>query len=155
MPAPAQIRLSKSKFMVGLQCLKRLYLQVHRPDLVEVATPDAGQVARLEQGQEVGLLAQRAFPGGVTVGFDTGLDDALAKTAALLQDTSVPAIFEATFRHANVVVRVDILQRRRPNSRWRLIEVKSCVTPKEHYLPKSQSSVISSPNAVWMFPRHV
>ena len=27
------MNLSKSRFMAGLQCLKRLYLQVHEPDL--------------------------------------------------------------------------------------------------------------------------
>ena len=131
MPAPAPIRISKSKFVAGVQCLKRLYFQVHQPELAEEA--DEGQEARLEQGQEVGLLAQRRFPGGVLVGFEAGIDDALAKTAALMDDPSVPAIFEATFQHANLLVRVDILQRR-PKNRWRLIEVKSSVEVKPHYL---------------------
>ncbi len=131
MAASAPIRISKSKFVAGIQCLKRLYLEVYQPELAEAA--DEGQEARLEQGQEVGLLAQRRFPGGVLVGFENGIDDALANTAALLDDSSVPAIFEATFQQANLLVRVDILQRR-PNNRWRLIEVKSSVELKPHYL---------------------
>ncbi len=131
MPAPAPIRISKSKFVAGMQCLKRLYLQVHQPELEEEA--DEGRDARLEQGQEVGLLAQKRFPGGAPVGFENGIEDALAQTAALMEDASVPAIFEATFQHANVLVRVDVLQRR-PNGRWRLIEVKSSVEVKPHYL---------------------
>ncbi len=32
------IRLSKSKFVAGCQCLKRLYFQVHQPELA--AQPD-------------------------------------------------------------------------------------------------------------------
>ena len=131
MPAPAPIRISKSKFVAGIQCLKRLYFQVYQPELAEEA--DEGQEARLEQGQEVGLLAQRRFPGGVLVGFEDGIADALANTAALMDDSSVPAIFEATFQHSNLLVRVDILQRR-PRNRWRLIEVKSSVEVKPHYL---------------------
>lgn len=131
MPAPAPIRISKSKFVAGIQCLKRLYFQVHLPELAEEA--DEGQEARLEQGQEVGLLAQKRFPNGVLVGFEDGIDDALANTAALMADSSVSAIFEATFQHANLLVRVDILQRR-PTNRWRLIEVKSSVEVKPHYL---------------------
>jgi len=79
------------------------------------------------------LLAQRRFPGGAVVGFECGIDDALAKTAALLDVPSVPAIFEATFQQSNLLVRVDILQRR-PKNRWRLIEVKSSVEGKPHYL---------------------
>jgi len=128
MPAPAPIRISKSKFVAGVQCLKRLYFQVHQPELA-----DEGQQARLEQGHEVGLLAQRRFPGGVAVGFENGTDHALANTAALMDDPFVPAIFEATFQHANLLVCVDILQRR-PKNRWRLIEVKSSVEVKDYYL---------------------
>jgi hypothetical protein len=37
---------------------------------------------------------------------------------------SQPAIFEGTFEHGAVPVRVDLLQRRR-DGRWRLIEVES------------------------------
>ena len=131
MPAPAPIRLSKSKFVAGVQCIKRLYLQIHQPELAEVS--DEGQITRLEQGHEVGLLAQSRFPGGLMVGFEQGMDGALAETMALLEKPSTPAIFEATFSGSNVLVRVDILQRR-PGNRWRLIEVKSSVEAKPHYL---------------------
>lgn len=44
---------------------KALYLHVHQPELA--AEADAGQEARLEQDQEVGILARSAFPGGVLV----------------------------------------------------------------------------------------
>jgi len=127
-PAPAPIRISKSKFVAGIQCLKRAYLQVHSPELA-----DEGQEARLVKGQEVGLLAQKRFPNGVRVGFEGGIDGALANTATLMDDSSVPAIFEAAFQHSGLLVRVDILQRRR-DGRWRLIEVKSSVSDKPHYL---------------------
>ena len=131
MIAPAPVRLSKSKFVAGVQCLKRLYYQIYEPELA--GQPDESQQARLQQGNEVGLLAQSRFPGGVFVGFEHGSDGALAQTACLLDDSSVPAIFEATFQHQGVLVRVDILQRR-PASRWRLLEVKSSVDVKEYHL---------------------
>ena len=132
MPAPAPLRLSKSKFVAGLQCLKRLYFQVSQPELA--SDVDEGQQAIFDQGHEVGVLAQSAYPGGVLV--ENGSDDleaALARTALLSRDPSIPAIFEATFFHFSVLVRADILQRRRRN-RWRLIEVKSSVECKDHYL---------------------
>lgn len=131
MPSPSPVRISKSKFVAGIQCLKRLYFQVHQPELAEGV--DEGQEARLEQGNQVGLLAQERFPGGVFVGLEDGIDNALAKTAVLLNDSSVPAIFEATFQHSNLLERVDILQRR-PGNRWRLIEVKSSVDVKPYHL---------------------
>jgi hypothetical protein len=56
------IKLSKSRFLAGNQCLKHLYLQVHQPELA--AKPDASDYAIMEQGREVGLLARQLFPGG-------------------------------------------------------------------------------------------
>jgi hypothetical protein len=111
MTAPVPVRLSKSKFVAGVQCLKRLYFQVYEPQLA--AEPGEAAEAIFEQGAEVGRLARQRFPGGVLV--DAGIDNlehALAQTAALMADPGVPAIFEATFRHAGVLVRVDVLERR-------------------------------------------
>jgi hypothetical protein len=125
------MKISKSKFVAGVQCLKRLYWEVHAPELA--AQPDASAEAIIEQGHEVGLLAQQLFPGGVEVASSSGgLDDALRTTRELVAK-EVPAIFEATFEHGGVLVRVDILHRRR-NNRWRLIEVKSSTDLRDHYL---------------------
>jgi hypothetical protein len=125
------MRISKSKFVAGVQCLKRLYWQVHQPELA--TEPDAAVEAIMEQGQEVGLLAHQLFPGGVEVDGSGGLDEAIRTTQELMANREVPAIFEGTFEHDGVLVRVDILQRRKDN-RWRLIEVKSTTDLKDHHL---------------------
>jgi hypothetical protein len=119
-------RLSKSKFVAGVQCLKRLYFQINPPEAILPLSEESEQV---QQGREVGELAQSAFPGGVLVNSSS----ALAQTAALIDDVSVPAIFEAAFRFDGITIRADILQRR-PGNRWRLIEVKSSTGCKNHYL---------------------
>ena len=131
------VALSKSKFLSGLQCHKRLYLEVTHPELGE--PPDPSTQALLAMGTEIGVLAQRRFPGGVLV--PPGLrprDAAIAETAKVMQDSTVPAIFEGAFKHDGVVVRVDILERM-PNaqgaqSAWRLIEVKSSTRVKDVHL---------------------
>ena len=121
--------LTKSKFIAGEQCLKRLYLLVHEPDLG--AQPDESDQSIIEQGRQVGLLAQQMFPGGVTV--DCGnREDAIRATRELIANSEIPAIFEGAFEHKGVFVRVDILHRRR-DKRWRLIEVKSTTDVKEHH----------------------
>jgi len=125
------ITISKSQFMSGVQCLKRLYLQVHQPELA--AEPDASGSAIMEQGQEVGRLAHHLFPGGVKVDGSDGLGEAIRTTQELIANPEVPAIFEATFSNDDLLVRVDILHRRKDN-RWRLIEVKSTTDLKEHHL---------------------
>jgi predicted RecB family nuclease len=117
--------------VAGCQCLKRLYFQVHQPELA--AEPDASDSAIMEQGQEVGRLAHQLFPGGVKVDGSDGLGQAIRTTQELIANPEVPAIFEGTFSNGDVLVRVDILHRRRDN-RWRLIEVKSTTDLKEHHL---------------------
>jgi hypothetical protein len=115
--------------MAGRQCLKRLYFQVRQPELA--AEPDAASEAVIEQGREVGLLARQMFPGGVEVRNEEGLDQAIRATRELIGNRDVPAIFEGTFEHNGVLVRVDILHRRR-DGRWRLIEVKATTDVKDH-----------------------
>jgi predicted RecB family nuclease len=122
--------LTKSKFVAGVQCLKRLYLSVHQPELA--AQPDKSSQSIIDQGQEVGLLAHQMFPGGMTVGFKVR-EQAIRATRELIQNPEVPAIFEAAFENRGVFVRVDILQRRQ-DQRWRLIEVKSTTDVKDHHL---------------------
>jgi predicted RecB family nuclease len=122
-------KISKSKFVAGVQCLKRLYLQVRSPEWA--AQPSAADQAIIQQGHDVGMLARRLFPGGVEV-CERSLDQAIRTTRELFRDQSVPAIFEGVFEHGGVLVRVDILHRRR-DGRWRLIEVKSTSDVKDHH----------------------
>lgn len=134
---PVIPRLSKSKFLSGLQCHKRLYLEMRHPELAE--PPDLSTQAIFAMGTEIGILAQRRFPGGVLVAPTLRpREAAVALTAKLLQDPDVPAIFEGAFEHEGVIVRVDILERVRGTeenrSAWRLIEVKSSTRVKEVHL---------------------
>lgn len=122
--------LSKTKYCAGVQCLKRLYLLVHSPELAP--EPDAAAEAIIRQGHEVGMLARKLFPGGVEV-CERGLNQAIRTTRELVADPAVQAIFEGVFEHEGVLVRVDILQRRR-DKRWRLIEVKSTSDLKDQHL---------------------
>ena len=124
------IRISKSRFLAGCQCPKRLYWQVHEPELA--AEPEDAVHAIIDQGREVGLLARKLFPGGVEAHGDN-LDQAIRTTRELIANPEVSAIFEGTFEHGGVLVRVDILHRRR-DRRWRLIEVKSTTDVREHHL---------------------
>ena len=124
------ITISKSQFMSGVQCLKRLYWQVHKPELGGV--PDAAAVAIMEQGGAVGRLARQLFAGGVEVS-SRDPEQAIRTTRELIATPEVPAIFEAAFEDGGVFVRVDILHRRR-DGRWRLIEVKSTADLKEQHL---------------------
>jgi predicted RecB family nuclease len=146
------MKISKSRFMAGVQCLKRLYLLVHEPEL---AQPDAVDEVIIQHGREVGLLARQLFPGGVEVDGSAGFCQAIRTTKELLANPQVPAIFEGAFEHQGILIKTDILQRRKENH-WRLVEVKSAADLKDHHLEDVaiQSYVLSGSGAkiasVWL-----
>ncbi len=122
--------ISKSKFVAGLQCVKRLYLQVHAPQLGKIT--DQGIKA---QGKAVGVLARNLFRGGTLVEADRNhLAEAMRTTRELMNNPEIPAIFEATFRHDGVLVQVDILSRIRKAKEFQLIEVKSSTEVKPYHV---------------------
>ena len=124
--------LSKSKFVAGHQCLKRLFLQIHEPGLAGEASESTQAV--MERGHEVGRWAQKMFPGGLLI--EAGheeLGKAIEQTERAVAMKHLPAVFEATFVHDRILARVDILERL-PGDRWRLIEVKSSTSLKDYYL---------------------
>jgi len=74
------------------------------------------------------------FPGGVLVTEEAWEHaQAVARTAALMDDAGVPAIFEAAFEYDGIRVRVDVMERF-PQGAWGLREVKSSGGVKDRYL---------------------
>jgi hypothetical protein len=127
-----QPHLTKSKYLAGLQCEKRVWLQCRRPKLA--TPPDAARRALFAMGTEVGARAQRLFPGGVLVREGPAQHArAVRRTQELLADAVVPAIFEAAFEYADVRIRVDVLERL-GDGRVGLREVKSSTRLKEEHV---------------------
>jgi hypothetical protein len=125
--------LSKSRFGAGLQCHKRLYLELYSKELAEPWDPMTR--ALFEMGRKVGLTARGRFAGGVAVNEEYRLhDEAVQKTAAALSEPGTRAIYEAAFTHDDIRVRVDILANAGDGA-WDLVEVKSSAGYKEDYLP--------------------
>ncbi len=86
--------LSKSRIIIHRQCPKRLWLQVHRPELLNTSDATA---ARLTTGITVGEIARSLYPGGRLIeSEDVGL--ALKATRAAV-NTPDCVVFEATFQH--------------------------------------------------------
>ena len=124
-------RLSKSRFLSGLQCHKRLYLEIHAPQLA--ADIDDRRQTMLDMGKEINEIAHRYFPGGALVAEGHRHSTAaLEKTAALMADPNVTAIFEGAFQFERTLVRVDVLER--VVGGWRLIEVKAASRVKSVHL---------------------
>lgn len=118
--------LSKSRFLSGWQCPRRLWLEVHDPDKAQVA--EATERA-FETGHQVGELARRLFPGGILVAPEGTPSEALEETRRRLARPGPVTLFEASFRHQGVLVRTDIFQRDEFD-RVRLIEIKASTRVK-------------------------
>ena len=79
----------------------------------------------MDIGREVGQKAHLLFPGGVRIEEEPWQHtEAVIRTAALMNDARVPAIFEAAFEYENIRIRVDVLERLADGT-WGLREVKS------------------------------
>jgi len=116
------LTLSKSKYLVGTQCPKRLWLEAHRRDLMPPTSPAQERV--FAAGHEVGRLARERFPGGILIEEDPlRWRDAVVATKKAL-DTGARILFEPCFFHADTISRADILVRNEEGS-FDLIEVKS------------------------------
>ena len=100
------IRLSKSKLTAFRQCPKRLWLEVHRRDLLE---DSASSKQRFEIGHRVGALAQTQYPNGILIAPDNNLTMALTETARLIEQPDRKVLFEATFQAGGILVRADLL----------------------------------------------
>jgi predicted RecB family nuclease len=124
-------KLSKSRFLSGLQCHKRLYLECYAPDLVAGADPFTQAI--FDTGTAVGTLARDRFAGGVLIAEDHQHHrEAEEATCRALHDPTVPAIYEAAFTWNDVRIRADILVRV-DDDIFDLVEVKSTTRPKlEH-----------------------
>lgn len=125
---------SKSKLLALRQCPKRLWLEVHRPDLR--ADSDATQ-ASFQIGHQVGNMAQRIYDPdslGALIDVETeGFAGALERTTQLLA-TQQP-IFEAGFSAAGALAFADVMLPQRVGDQqvWRMVEVKSSTGVKDYY----------------------
>lgn len=126
------LRLSKKRLLRGFQCEKSLYLTVHAPELEAAPTVDQQRI--FDQGNQVGIEAQKEYPFGVLI------DEAFNRTGHAIRrtaeavDQGALAIFEATFEHEGLTARIDILTRPAPDAPWEIYEVKSTASLKTQHV---------------------
>ncbi len=123
--------LSKTRIISAWQCPKKLHLEKHRPELGEFSAQTESLFAT---GHRVGAIAQQlhAGPGSVEVPFSRRVDSMLRETERLVRSLVQVPIFEATFQHDGVLVRVDVLLP--DGSGWKVIEVKASTSVKDYHV---------------------
>jgi hypothetical protein len=126
--------LSKSKLLAYRQCTKRLWLEVHRPELRE---DSAGTMASFDVGHRVGDIARRLYdPKGRGAIIDVqqeGYAAAIARSTTLLEFAQ--PIFEAGFAAGGALAFADVMLpvRKAGQRAWRMVEVKSSTSVKDYH----------------------
>lgn len=112
--------LSKSRFKIALECPRKL---VYSTDSRYANTKNSDDLLKslAEGGHQVGALAKLMHPGGIEITADT-IDEQVLETERFLEQENI-TLFEPTFRHGNLVVRVDVLIKKGHDIK--LIEVKA------------------------------
>lgn len=121
------MNLSKSRYIAGLQCAKRLWYEANA--FQQIPPFDEAAMARFDQGHEVGRLALRLFPGGVEIARDKRRWSTTAAATARALAARIP-LYEASFVHEGGACRVDILAPVEGGA-WDLLEVKSSTSVKD------------------------
>ncbi|WP_019938427.1 DUF2779 domain-containing protein [Bordetella sp. FB-8] len=127
--------LSKSKIIAYRQCPKRLWLEVHRKNLLDNS---ANTQKIMQAGHEVGAIAQRLYDpkgkGVLLTAQEDGYQFVYDRTREFLQ--SDQPIFEAGFTIGRALAFADIMlpTGRGANRGWRMVEVKSSTSVKNYHL---------------------
>ena len=101
-----KFRLSKSKYCMGVQCPRLLWLKENKPELFDSSVIDQ---AVLNNGNEVGDLAMGLFGDYVEVPYDKDLTKMISETERLMNE-GVGIICEASFSYDGLFCSVDILK---------------------------------------------
>lgn len=126
--------LSKSKLIAYQQCPKRLWLEVHHPELRK---DTSSAQPSFEVGNAVGAIARQLYdPAGNGILLDAkdeGFDAVFRHTTELL--ASDQPIFEAGFAANGTFAFSDILlpDEQDGKSVWRMIEIKSSTKIKDYH----------------------
>ena len=126
--------ISKSRFVSGVQCSKKIYFEYFRKDLKLPVSASTQQIFDL--GHTVGNLAQKIFPGGkdATPEDFSDFSTSVEQTKQWIAEET-ETIYEATFATENTLVMLDILHRK-DDEIW-AIEVKSSTSVKEYHYTDS------------------
>src|SRR2546422_821160 len=125
-------RLSKSRYLAGLQCHKQLWWRVHEPDAPELV-PNVALRNRFAQGAEVDQRARGYVPGGELIDLPFyEYDNKVAATRDAIRHDP-PVLYQPWFLADETYAGVDILTRG-PRG-YDVIEVKAANRLKPEHVP--------------------
>ncbi|MBA7477583.1 hypothetical protein ES707_12994 [subsurface metagenome] len=120
--------LSKTKYIIGLQCPRLVWVEVHEPGRIPETDPVTQYI--FDQGHLVGELAKKLFPDGTDISTEDFMGN-INMTKELLKERK--PLFEAGILAGNLYSRVDILPPT-GEGEWDIVEVKSSTSVKDVHI---------------------
>ena len=121
--------LSKSKFILGQQCIKSFWLDIN--NIEPTNPPDDGAKERLSAGNEVGEISKQIFSGGKEVPYLPGKEKEMFRITKKFIDDGVTSIYEGSFICDDIFVRVDLMHKTKKG--WDIYEVKSSSSVRSYH----------------------
>ena len=121
--------LSKSRLISAWQCPKKLHLEKHHKELAVITSQMESAFAG---GNAVGDIAQELYGTDQSVEIEFDFKTMVAETKRLIENGADFPIFEATFRHENVLIRADVMIPE--GDGWHVIEVKASTSVKDYHV---------------------
>ena len=121
--------LTKSQYLNGLQCPKRLWYEKNHPE--RATTTSRSQQQIIDQSKEVGRRARRSFQGDRRI-YARDPVRSVEQTQEAIRH-GIPYIFEASFIFNDTWVRCDILEN--DSNSWKITGIKASNKVKKEHLP--------------------
>jgi hypothetical protein len=120
------MKLSKTNFLICLDCAKNAWLKIHKPDIYKKYPLSSFELNIIDTGNQIDELARGLFPSGVLVESrdDTDL------TNKLMADKT-PVIYQPVFSTDKFITASDIFVWNSSTSLYDLYEVKSSTASDE------------------------
>jgi len=125
-------RLSKSRYLAGLQCPRQLWWRVHDARAPELRA-GPGLQAIFDTGHRVGERARQEFPHATLIHLDHRSPGAAVEATRRAIEEGASVVLEASFFEDHIFVAVDVLSKE-PDG-WVVTEVKGTAGVKPQHIP--------------------
>ncbi|MCX6715701.1 MAG: DUF2779 domain-containing protein [Candidatus Taylorbacteria bacterium] len=135
-----EITVSKTDFLLYLECPKNAWLKKHKPKVFYASELSEFEKAIIETGNEVELAARQLFPTGVLI---DGRDESARQQTAQFIAAHEQTIFQPVFMKDGFLAAVDILQYDSTTDSYSIIEIKASNEIKKDWHPQDLAFQVS------------
>ncbi|MFA6973160.1 MAG: DUF2779 domain-containing protein [Parcubacteria group bacterium] len=131
------MKLSKTNFLICLDCAKNAWLKIHKPEVYKKKALSSFELNIIDTGNQIDELARGLFPGGILV---ENRDDAERTRKLLKEKTAV--IYQPVFATEKYLAVADIFVFNTNTNAYDLYEVKSSTISEESGGRKTEDYLI-------------